>query len=404
MIGSLIFWLAVAVGALAAAFKRPAREALVLALSVALVGSWDPRALAVLAVWGGLLHVAAPHLHPDRPHARALTWVCVGGLIATLVGFKYVGVMLTGSQYGTAPLGLSYFTFKLLHYTLELSRGTFIRAPPADFARYLLLFPAFVAGPIERWDVFEAGRMERIGREDVAIGLTRIVHGLIKKFVISEAIGARLMATVAVQNLVTHEAVPAPWRLWAHVLGILVYVYCDFAGYSDMALGCARLLGYRLRENFDAPFLAENVGEWWRRWHISLSSWCMEYVYMPVMGLTRRPILSGYASMLTMAMWHHASVNWVIWGLYHGTALAIFQRWQILQRKRAKAAKAAAKGQNGPKAKPKNAPTPLPLRLALRTATVAVVIAAYSFSATDVQGPYAGLRFFLGLFGLGLPA
>lgn len=403
MIGSPWFWLAVLAGALVAAFaRRTVRDTAVLALSAVLVASWDARALGLLALWGALLHLAAPHLHPDRPHARGLTWLCVGGLLATLAGFKSLGVLLTGSQYGTAPLGLSYFTFKLVHYTLELSRGTFGRAAPATFARYLLLYPAFVAGPIERFDAFEAGTADRVTRDDVALGLHRIIRGLIKKFIVGEIFGQRLMQMVSLEALSQNEGVPAAWRLWAHAAGIFLFVYGDFAGYSDMALGSAGLLGQRLRENFDAPFLAQNVGEFWRRWHISLSSWCMEYVYMPVMGLTRRPTLSSYATMLTMAMWHHLSVNWAIWGLYHGTCLAAYQRFQrgVATRRRAAAKAAKAEGRK----LPPPAPPGLALRVALRGATMATVVASYSFSATDAYGPYVGLRFLAGLFGVPLPA
>jgi alginate O-acetyltransferase complex protein AlgI len=379
MVGSAWFWLAlgglVAVGALRPALRGP----LTLAVSLALVASWDWRALAVLVPAWALLVAFGPRLAAGGPTGRRLTYAFVAALVALLLGFK---LTFEGSSVA-APLGLSYFVFKLLHYTIEVARGRFAPAPPAALARWLCLFPVFVAGPIERWDSFRDGHTERLSRDDLEFGLTRIVHGLIAKFVVAEMVGTRLMALVPFATLdASLPAIPA-WRLWAALFGVGVYVYFDFSGYSSMGLGAARLLGWRLAENFDRPWLSTNVGEWWRRWHISLSGWCRDYVYLPVLGLTRRPIVSGYASMLIMASWHHLSVNWLLWGLYHGSCLGIFQLWQQLKRRK------------------KWRRTPgLAERIALRIVTAMVIVASYAFTTTNALGPVVGLEALCALVGL----
>ena len=379
MVGSAWFWLSlgglVAVGAL-----RPAwRGALTLVVSLALVASWDWRALAVLVPAWAALVALGPTLAAGGLRGRRLTFALVGGFASMLVGFKLV---FEGSSLA-APLGLSYFTFKLIHYTVEVARGRFSPAPPAELARWLCLFPAFVAGPIERWDAFRDGRTERLSREDLEVGLTRIVHGLVAKFVIAEMVGTRLMALVPFATLDDSlPAIPA-WRLWAALFGVGVYVYFDFSGYSSMGLGASRLLGWRIAENFDRPWLSTNVGEWWRRWHISLSGWCRDYVYLPVLGLTRRPILSGYASMAIMASWHHLSLNWLLWGAYHGTCLGAFQLWQQLKRRK------------------KWRRTPgLAERVALRIVTMFVIVGSYALTTTNALGPVTGLETLCALVGL----
>lgn len=388
MIGTLAYWLALAAGAGFTAFAGRARDVLVLGLSLILIAQWDLRAVAVVLALMGVVLAAAPRLGPDRPHNTLLTRGLVVFLVLTLVGFRQLLPLTGHAALAIAPLGLSYFAFKLIHVVVELSRGSFGPPQPLRFAQYLLLFPAFLAGPIERWDNFTAGRRERLTRDDIAFGLTRIAHGLIKKFCIAELVGTRLLALVSVDSIAHAEHVPPTWRLWGHIIGNLVYLYFDFSGYSDLALGGSALLGYRLQENFDRPFLATNITEWWRRWHISLLRWCMDYVYMPMLGLTRRPILAGYCSMFVMGMWHNVSPAWAIWGLIHGTSLALYQRLQMRRRRL--------------KIKPK--PPAFAKRQVLRLVTVGAVIAPWAFTLTDKLGLYAGLRFFLGLFGVGIPA
>ena len=113
-----------------------------------------------------------------------------------------------------------------------------------------------------------------------------------------------------------------------------LYVYMDFSAYSDIAIGSSRLFGIRIMENFNWPIFAQNIGDFWRRWHMTLAGWCQTYVYLPTIGLSRNPFLAVYATFLAIGLWHAGSINYACWGLYHATGVAVFQIWQRFKRRR----------------------------------------------------------------------
>jgi len=221
------------------------------------------------------------------------------------------------------PLGVSFFTFHSISYLIDVKRGNAsVQKSFIDFALYILLFPQLIAGPIIRYkDIAHQLRARITSRHDFALGFYRFVIGLGKKMLIANPLGetADKIFTVAATDLTG----PVAW------LGILTYtfqIYFDFSGYSDMAIGLMRMLGFRILENFNYPYLSRSVREFWRRWHISLSTWFRDYVYIPLGG-NRQSVWRSYVNLVIIfvlcGFWHGASWSFLVWGLWHGIFLAL---------------------------------------------------------------------------------
>jgi alginate O-acetyltransferase complex protein AlgI len=230
------------------------------------------------------------------------------------------------------PLGISYYTFRFISYLIEARRGTLPTHGFVDFLCYVSLFTTFPAGPIDRF-----GRIQpqltgpAFDSRVFAAGLERILFGAAKKVILADFLILGLQDRFA---RLPDDPSLATWNaqvafLWCRFL----FLYFDFSGYSDIAIGTSRLFGLQVMENFDWPLLRRNISEFWRSWHISLSSWCRDYVYFPVFGLTRNPKLAVYASMLVLGYWHGANPKWLLWGAWHATGLAIWQSWQVVKRR-----------------------------------------------------------------------
>src|SRR5690606_12379997 len=203
------------------------------------------------------------------------------------------------------------------------------------FACYVFLLPIFTAGPIERSDHCLAAR-ESAGRlAATAEGLTRIAHGLIKKFVIGNPVLLPPNAGATDARIVLQRLTALPPRKVAGFCALtFLYRYLDFSAYSDIAIGASRLFGLRIMENFNWPILAQNIGAFWKRWHMTLAGWCQSYVYMPTIGLTRNPYVATYATFAAIGLWHSASFGWLAWGLYHATGLSVYGYWNRERRRR----------------------------------------------------------------------
>jgi alginate O-acetyltransferase complex protein AlgI len=231
------------------------------------------------------------------------------------------------------PLGISYFTFKLLHYAVEAGRGNIVDRSPTRFLAWVFLYPIFTAGPIERYDHFLRNCEDRWNGPLAAEGLHRIAHGLIKRFVLVEYVILPLHGSLTTPVLLASLAEVGTPRVWGYCILTFLHAYLDFSALSDIAIGASRLFGIRIMENFEWPILARNIGDFWKRWHMTLAGWCQAYVYLPMIGLTRKPYVAVYATFLAMGLWHAASLHWVGWGLYHATGVSTYLTWSRIKRR-----------------------------------------------------------------------
>ncbi len=221
------------------------------------------------------------------------------------------------------PIGISFFTFQAISYLADVYR----REVPAagsygEFAAYHSLFPQLVAGPIVRYrEVFSEMRKRRVDQVALTEGCYRFCLGFGKKMVIADNLGIIVDSTFA---LPVHDLDAV--RAWIGILCYALQIYFDFSGYSDMAIGLGRLLGFHFPENFNQPYRSASITEFWRRWHMTLSRWFRDYVYIPLGGNRRgsiRTFINLWIVFFLCGLWHGASVTFVAWGLYHGLLLIL---------------------------------------------------------------------------------
>lgn len=227
------------------------------------------------------------------------------------------------------PLGISFYTFQSMSYTLDVYKGH-IKATRnfLDFLCYVTLFPQLVAGPIVRYrDVEKELHQRTITPADFAIGVERFIHGLLKKVIISNAIARAVDPIFLLGSEKLHTSLA-----WAGILGFILQLYFDFSGYSDMAIGLGRMFGFHFKENFRWPLISKNWTEFWQRWHISLSSWIRDYVYAPIRNKNRHPSTAGIFLQQTfiftlIGFWHGANWTFIIFGLISGIIIASERTW-----------------------------------------------------------------------------
>ena len=299
--------------------------------------------LAPLQVLGLLLWTVVAHQFLARRRLVGVgSWVIAAGLLGQLVLFKYLPPMVAPFWPESpltrlaVPLGLSFYTFKMLHYVIEMRRGKLDPHPLEAVLCWVFALPMFTAGPIERFDHFQQKRQASFSWGMAAEGGTRVVHGLIKKLVLSDLLLAAAMERLGgtpTQVLDSLDTVSTP-TLWLWSATSMGRLYMDFGGYSDIAIGGCLLFGYRVTENFDWPFLAHSLSNFWHRWHISLAAWCRSYVYMPLLGMTRNPFVAVYATFVVMGLWHAGSWPWLAWGLCHATGMSVALLWRREARRR----------------------------------------------------------------------
>ncbi len=320
-----------------------------ISLSFFFYGYWNWKFTALLAasIIGNWL--AAHAVAADRvvvggrtqlgPSGRRALHVAVAANLVVLGFFKYYGFFATSvinllDSIGIGaspplleillPVGISFFTFQAISYVIDMSRGEFAQPMNLlDVALFLSFFPQLVAGPIVRATDM-AGQIAVVPdprRIPTIEALWLIGGGLFKKVVVSSYLSTQIVDPVF--------AVPSQYSRWEVLFAIYAYaiqIFADFSGYTDIAIGCALLLGFRFPQNFDSPYRALSIQDFWRRWHITLSSWLRDYLYIPLGG-NRGGTLFTYRNLwLTMVLgglWHGAAWNFVVWGAIHGTALAI---------------------------------------------------------------------------------
>jgi len=265
------------------------------------------------------------------------------------------------------PVGISFYTFQTISYTLDISRGK--QKPESNFIRFALyvsFFPQLVAGPIERARNLlpQLKRFNRITKDRVWQGLALVILGYIKKVILSDRIAP--IADAAFQNW---ESLPSIF-LWEGLIVFSLQIYFDFSGYTDIARGVAKWFGVDLRVNFRQPYLSENITEFWKRWHISLSSWLKEYLYIPLGGNRTSRAKTYRNLMITMllgGLWHGASFTFIVWGFLHGLYLAVHKLWLSLAPRK------------------NDTPSPLPIKVLKIAATYFLVLITWlAFRAPDL--------------------
>lgn len=252
-----------------------------------------------------------------------------GGCIASLTNgtFTPLDIFL--------PVGISFFTFQSLSYTIDVYRKEITPLTRLiDYAFYVSFFPQLVAGPIVRARDFipQIRKPLFVSQEMFGHGLFLIMAGLFKKAIISDYISVNF-----VERIFDNPTLYSGVENLMGVYGYALQIYCDFSGYSDMAIGIALLLGFHFNLNFDSPYKSASITEFWRRWHISLSSWLRDYLYIALGGNRKGKIRQYIHLIITMflgGLWHGASWNFVFWGLFHGVALALHKFWMGLTGRR----------------------------------------------------------------------
>lgn len=263
-----------------------------------------------------------------RPQATAALIASLVINLGLLAVFKYSGFFVENinSIFRTnipmpafsLPIGISFYTFQTLSYTIDMYRGrAHVQKSFISFLAYVSMFPQLVAGPIVRYtQVSHELGCRSVTYSDMEYGICRFTAGMCKKVMLANSAGAAAAMLLDTARLTTASS-------W---LGILLYtfqIYFDFSGYSDMAIGLGRMLGFKFGENFDYPYISRSITEFWRRWHISLSSFFRDYVYIPLGGNRYRPWRNILIVWLLTGLWHGASWNFVLWGLFYGLMLLL---------------------------------------------------------------------------------
>jgi len=323
----------------ALAGRRRARQVLIIVASLVFYGWWDVRFVPLL-VGLTLANWLVAQWYGAR-HARFIPLLGVAMNLGVLAVFKYAD-FLRATYYGVLgeswtpwhlilPLGISFFVFQKISYLVDLRRGDRHIYGLLDFGMFVMFFPQLIAGPIVRHNEiipqFAADPRRQEMWENLSRGFALFVVGVAKKVAFADT-----LAMVA--NPLFHQAEGAPLTMaqaWVACAAYTLQIYFDFSGYSDMAIGLARMFGLRLPFNFDAPYRAVSVRDFWRRWHMTLSRFLRDYLYIPLGGNRCGPVRQAanvIATMLLGGLWHGAGWTFVVWGGLHGVALAVNHLWQ----------------------------------------------------------------------------
>ena len=308
------------------------RHVYLLVASYVFYGWWDWRFCFLMLLLTVVAYSTAKHLDKERYRRLAIT-VGIAVPLLILAFFKYTNFFLDSfsSAFGIEnmrslniilPVGISFYTFQSMSYTIDVYRKKIKPAKLLDVALYISFFPQLVAGPIVKAQDFlpQLEQDRRVTLKGLEAGLQIFIMGMFKKIVLADRL------SVFVDDVF---AAPAAYSSLTVILAVISYalqIYFDFSGYSDMAIGCARCMGYDLQRNFNLPYLSKNPSEFWKRWHISLSTWLQEYLYIPLGGNRKGKTRTYINLMLTMilgGLWHGASWTFVIWGTLHGLALCV---------------------------------------------------------------------------------
>jgi D-alanyl-lipoteichoic acid acyltransferase DltB (MBOAT superfamily) len=322
--------------------RRRAQNAWLLAASLVFYGFWDYRFVGLLAISSGVDFVTAQKIHdsPDPRRKKAFLVFSLVMNLAVLGFFKYanffadsavamlalLGVKAPPLALSIAlPVGISFYTFQAMSYCIDVYRGDLEPTrSPLDYALFIAFFPHLVAGPIQRPVVLlpQMSRERRLEWSEVNAGLFLIVGGYLKKVVIGDTMA--LVANPIFDHWQDHRGLD----VMLAALAFTFQIYADFSGYSDIARGLSKLMGFELLLNFRLPYFAINPTDFWLRWHVSLSTWLRDYLYIPLggnRGSKAQTYRNLFLTMLLGGLWHGAAWNFVLWGAYHGLLLVLYR-------------------------------------------------------------------------------
>lgn len=326
-----------------------ARSAFLLAASLAFAAFFSWQAVIFFLLNLVLVHRAGRYLAGEGARRPLVFRLMLLWLVGSLCTFKYLNQLL---DLGLAllaraaiqpavdlprlvmPLGLSYVIFRMIHYTVERYRG---RAPDSgflDFGSYVLFFPTFLSGPVERFPAFHKQTEARAPFDvnHINYGLFRIISGLLKKFLVADPLGKLVMPVLRA------PLVHGVSTTWAAMYGLAWQVYMDFSGYTDLAIGTSRLFGYKVMENFNLPYFKPNLAEIWRNWHISVYSFIRDYFFFPFFAVRASKLklyVGIFLTFVVFMLWHEGSWRFLALGCYHGLGMLAYNWTQDLKKKNA---------------------------------------------------------------------
>ncbi len=290
----------------------------------------EPKLTVVMLVSIATGYISGIILEKYRNTKKGRLILCLSLLIPVsfLVYFKYADFFITTFNSATGlslpllnvvlPIGISFYTFQIISYQVDVYRGTEAQRNPIDLACYITLFPQLIAGPIVRYTDIELQLKNRTHTTELfASGVVKFTVGLGKKILLANTLGSFCAAFDGAAETSVLFA-------WVNAAAVALQIYFDFSGYSDMAIGLGRMLGFRFLENFNYPFISKSATEFWRRWHMSLGSWFRDYVYIPLGGNRVSPsrhIFNIFVVWFFTGFWHGAGWNFIIWGIFYAVIL-----------------------------------------------------------------------------------
>lgn len=311
------------------------KNALLLIASLLFYAYGEPVYVLLMTASAMLNYVSALLISKFKDNAGLKKAFLAGDVIVNLgalVFFKYTVFLVTfvNTSFGTTlpvpeitlPLGISFFTFQAMSYVIDVYRGECnVQKNFGRLLLYISFFPQLIAGPIVKYRDIETQILSRsVTGENTALGIRRFAMGLAKKVFIANNVA--VIADSVFADLSVIDAKTA----WLGAAAYMLQIFFDFSGYSDMAIGLGRMFGFEFKENFDHPYIASSIKDFWRRWHISLSSWFKEYLYIPLGGNRKgkaRTIINKFIVFACTGIWHGANWTFLLWGLYHGAFLMI---------------------------------------------------------------------------------
>lgn len=309
-----------------------AKNSVLLAMSLFFYAWGEPKWIIILLLSSFIEYLGglAIDKYKDTWKAKVSLVVSITLSLLFLALFKYFDFFATttNSLFGTdinilglgLPIGISFYTFQTITYSVDVYRGRAkVQKSFADLLLYICMFPQLIAGPIVRYvDIDEQIRNRTINIKDASYGVTRFLIGLGKKVILANFAG-QIVKDFLVGDLNKISVVGA----WIGIIGYSLQIYFDFSGYSDMAIGLGYMFGFKYVENFNYPYIAKSVSEFWRRWHISLTTFFREYVYIPLGGNRKHHVVNLLIVWFLTGLWHGASWNFIIWGLYYFVFIVI---------------------------------------------------------------------------------